>query len=337
MWKSHSSPYAILYNQERITEQEATDLMATIVIALGGNAILQPGQAGTAAEQAENIRKTCTQVARMIEAGHRVVVTHGNGPQVGNLLIQQEEASAVVPPMPMDVAGAMTQGMLGYWMQNQLDNLLRERGVVRSVVTLVTQVLVDRNDPAFQNPTKPVGPFYTPAKAGRFMKERGWQMKEDAGRGWRRVVPSPNPIAIWEKEAIRTLVDAGAVVVCSGGGGVPVYLHDNQVVGCEAVIDKDLAGQRLAADVGADLFCILTDVPRVALRYRQPDQELLSRVSAAQMRKYMQDGHFKPGSMGPKVEAVLRFVESTGKWGVIASLEEAAAAVEGKAGTVIVP
>lgn len=311
--------------------------MATIVIALGGNAILQPGQAGTAAEQAENIHKTCVQIVGMIEAGHRVVVTHGNGPQVGNLLIQQEEASAVVPPMPMDVAGAMSQGMLGYWMQNQIDNLLRARGIRRPVVTLVTQVLVDRLDPAFANPTKPVGPFYTPAKAERLMTERGWKMKEDAGRGWRRVVPSPNPKAIWEKDAIRTLVDAGAVVICSGGGGVPVYLDGDRLVGCEAVIDKDLAGQRLAADVHADLFCILTDVPKVALRYKQPDQELLDRVSAGQMRRFMQEGHFKPGSMGPKVEAVLRFVESTGKWGAIASLEEAASAVEGKSGTIIIP
>ncbi|MDF2626416.1 MAG: cpkA [Symbiobacteriaceae bacterium] len=311
--------------------------MATIVIALGGNAILQPGQAGTAAEQAENIRKTCVQIAGMIEAGHRVVVTHGNGPQVGNLLIQQEEASAVVPPMPMDVAGAMSQGMLGYWMQNQLDNLLRERGIVKPVVTLVTQVLVDRDDPAFKNPTKPVGPFYTEAKAQRYMAEKGWQMKEDAGRGWRRVVPSPNPKAIWEKEAIKTLVDAGAVVICSGGGGVPSFLEGEKLTGCEAVIDKDLAGQRLAADVGADLFCILTDVPKVCLRYKQPDQEMLSRVTLAQMHKYASEGHFKAGSMGPKVEAIMRFVEATGKWGVISSLDDATQAVEGNAGTVIVP
>ncbi|HLN60206.1 MAG TPA: carbamate kinase [Symbiobacteriaceae bacterium] len=311
--------------------------MSTIVIALGGNAILQPGQKGTAAEQAENIRKTCVQVAAMIEAGHRVIVTHGNGPQVGNLLIQQEEASAVVPPMPMDVAGAMSQGMLGYWMQNQLGNLLRERGIARPVVTVVTQVLVDREDPAFQNPTKPVGPFYTQARAERHMTERGWQMKEDAGRGWRRVVPSPDPKAIWEKDAINTLVESGAVVVCSGGGGVPVFLNENGLQGCEAVIDKDLAGQRLAADVDADLLCILTDVPKVALRYRQPDEQLLNRVTAAEMRRYLAEGHFKPGSMGPKVEAVLRFVEATGKWGVISSLDDAAAAVEGEAGTVITP
>lgn len=311
--------------------------MATIVIALGGNAILQPGQAGTAAEQAENIRKTCVQIAGMIEAGHRVVVTHGNGPQVGNLLIQQEEASAVVPPMPMDVAGAMSQGMLGYWMQNQLDNLLRAKGIKKPVVTLVTQVLVDREDPAFMNPTKPVGPFYTEAKAQRYMEEKGWQMKEDAGRGWRRVVPSPNPIAIWEKDAIRTLVDAGAVVICSGGGGVPSYLDGETLTGCEAVIDKDLAGQRLAADVEADLFCILTDVPKVCLNYKQPDQITLDRVDIATMQDYAKQGHFKAGSMGPKVQAIMRFVEATGKWGVISSLDDATRAVEGEAGTVIVP
>lgn len=311
--------------------------MATIVIALGGNAILQPGQKGTAAEQAENIRVTATEIALLILAGHRVVVTHGNGPQVGNLLIQQEEASGVVPAMPMDVCGAMSQGMLGYWLQNQLDNLLRARGVKVPVVAMVTQVLVDRADPAFSNPTKPVGPFYTPARAQRMMEERGWSMKEDAGRGWRRVVPSPDPKAIWEKPAIRTLVEAGAVVICSGGGGVPVYLDDGVLTGCEAVIDKDLAGQRLAADVDADLFCILTDVPKVCLRYRQPDQVTLDRATAAEMRAYQKDGHFKAGSMGPKVEAMLRFVEATGRAGVIASLKDAGSAVEGKAGTVIVP
>jgi len=311
--------------------------MSTIVIALGGNAILQPGQAGTAAEQAANIRTTCLQIAGMIAAGHQVVVTHGNGPQVGNLLIQQEEASAVVPPMPMDVCGAQSQGMLGYWMQNQLDNLLRERGIVRPVVTVVTQVLVDREDPGFKNPTKPVGPFYTPARAERNMQEKGWVMKEDAGRGWRRVVASPNPIAIWEKDAIRALINAGATVICSGGGGVPVYLDGGKLVGCEAVIDKDLAGQRLAADVDADLFCILTDVPKVCLNYKQPNQVMLDRVTVGEMRTYIKEGHFKPGSMGPKVEAILRFVEATGRWGVISSLEYATAAVEGKAGTVILP
>ncbi|MGE5676138.1 MAG: carbamate kinase [Mycobacterium leprae] len=310
---------------------------ATIVIALGGNAILQPGQAGTAAEQAANIHETCLQIVELICAGHRVVITHGNGPQVGNLLIQQEEASGVVPPMPMDVCGAMSQGLLGYWIQNELGNLLRARGRNLPVVTVVTQVLVDRTDPAFQNPTKPVGPFYTPARAQRLAEERGWQMKEDASRGWRRVVPSPDPKAIWEKESILNLIQAGAVVICSGGGGVPVYRADDQLHGCEAVIDKDLAGERLAVDVGADIFCILTDVPKVALRYKQPDQLLLDKVDVATMRSHQKAGHFKAGSMGPKVEAVLRFVESTGHVGVIAALNQATAAIAGDAGTRIVP
>lgn len=312
--------------------------MATIVIALGGNAILQPKQAGSAAEQIENVRRTCEQIAQMILAGHKVVITHGNGPQVGNLLIQQEEAAAVVPPMPMDVCGAMTQGMLGYMMQNQLGNLLRAAGCHLPVISLVTQVLVDPGDPAFAAPAKPVGPFFTPSRAERLAQTRGWVMKEDASRGWRRVVPSPRPVGIFERDAILTLVESGAVVICSGGGGVPVYADQNgQLRGCEAVIDKDLAGQRLAADVKADLFCILTDVARVALRYRQPDEELLEQVTASQMRQYLSEGHFKPGSMGPKVEAVLRFVEETGRWGVIASLNEASEAVEGRAGTIITP
>ncbi|MFZ5814954.1 MAG: carbamate kinase [Bacillota bacterium] len=311
--------------------------MATIVIALGGNAILQPGQAGTAAEQTRNIQLTCMQIADLIEAGHRVVVTHGNGPQVGNLLIQQEEASGTVPPMPMDVCGAMSQGMLGYWIQNQLGNILRARGIHLPVVSLVTQVLVDRHDPAFAAPTKPVGPFYTPKRAEKAMRERGWQMKEDASRGWRRVVPSPDPIRIWEEDLIRRLVEAGSVVIASGGGGVPVYLEEDRLVGCEAVIDKDLAGERLAVALGADLFCILTDVEAVYLRYKQPDQLRLEQVTTEEVRRYQEEGHFKPGSMGPKVEAVRRFVEETGRPGVIASLSEALAAVAGRAGTRIVP
>jgi carbamate kinase len=312
--------------------------MATIVIALGGNAILQPGQAGTAAEQSENIRRACTQIARLVERGHQVVITHGNGPQVGNLLIQQEEAAGVIPPMPMDACGAMSQGLLGYWLQNQMDNLLRALGVPRTVVTVVTRVLVDREDPAFRSPTKPVGPFYTPSRAERLAAERNWVMKEDAARGWRRVVPSPDPKLIWEREAILTLIHAGALVICSGGGGVPVWQDAaERLTGCEAVIDKDLAAERLAEDVGADRLVILTDISRVALRYRQPDEVLLDRVAAPAMRRYLREGHFKPGSMGPKVEAILRFVEATGKPGVIASLDEALAAAEGRAGTEVVP
>ncbi len=311
--------------------------MATIVVALGGNAILQPGQAGTAEEQLQNIETTCRQIADLVADGHRVVVTHGNGPQVGNLLIQQEEASATVPPLPMDVCGAESQGMLGYWIQNRLDNLLRARGIQRTVVSLVTQVLVDPHDPAFGAPTKPVGPFYTPARAQKLMRTRGWVMKEDASRGWRRVVPSPDPVRIWEEEAILRLVETGAVVICSGGGGVPVYLDDAGLTGCEAVIDKDLAGERLAVAVGADLFCILTDVDHVYVNYKQPNQVQLDVVTVNDMRCYQREGHFKAGSMGPKVEAILRFVQDTGRPGVIASLKEATAAVSGRAGTTILP
>ncbi|MFZ5827109.1 MAG: carbamate kinase [Bacillota bacterium] len=310
--------------------------MATLVIALGGNAILQPGQAGTAAEQTANIAGTCHQIADLVEAGHRVVITHGNGPQVGNLLIQQEEASGTVPAMPMDVCGAMSQGMLGYWIQNQLGNILRDRKIYRPVISLVTQVVVDRADPSFSAPTKPVGPFYTPARAEKAMRDRGWQMKEDAGRGWRRVVASPDPIRIWEEDLITRLVGSDAIVIASGGGGVPVYLDGDRLVGCEAVIDKDLAGARLAVALKADLFCVLTDVEAVYLRYKQPDQLRLDRVAVSEMRRYQAEGHFKPGSMGPKVEAVCRFVEETGGQGVIASLKQASQAVAGEAGTVIV-
>lgn len=310
--------------------------MSTIVLALGGNAILQAGQRGTYQEQQENIRLAASAVALLVHEGHRVVVTHGNGPQVGNLLIQQEEAASVVPPMPLSVCGALTQGMLGYLFQQELTNALRRLGQNAPVVTVVTQTEVKADDPAFRNPAKPVGPYY-----GRPMAEaalaKGWRMMEDRARGgWRRLVPSPWPVAIVEREAILHLVQQGALVVASGGGGVPVVRRaDGQLEGVDAVIDKDLAGYRLAVDVQADLFMILTDVPKVAIRFGTPQQENLGTITTAALRAYQQEGHFKAGSMGPKVEAALRFAEAGGR-AIIASLQEALAAVEGVAGTQIV-
>lgn len=307
-----------------------------IVLALGGNAILQAGQKGTIEEQRKNVYTACLAVADLIAAGYEVIVTHGNGPQVGAVLLQNEAARDVTPAMPLDVCGAATQGQLGYMMQQTLANILAERGDARSVVSLVTQVKVDAADPAFQNPTKPIGSFYSENDAQRFMSEKGWAMKEDRARGgWRRVVASPSPIAIIEKEAIRQLIQCGTVIIASGGGGIPVVEVNGVLSGIEAVIDKDLAGERLARDVDATMLMILTDVPRVALNYGTPEQVDLGQLSLSQVQAYYQEGHFKAGSMGPKVMAAIRFVESGGERAIITSLESAAAAVAGTAGTVI--
>lgn len=304
----------------------------TVVIALGGNAILQPGQRGTVAEQRANIATACEEVARVLAGGHRVILTHGNGPQVGNILLQNEEARAVVPPCTLDLCGAQSQGLIGYLFQQEL-----QRRTGRPAVSLVTQVVVDPADPAFTNPTKPVGPFYTPDAALRLQEERGWAMKEDAGRGWRRVVPSPEPRRVVEVEAIRRLADGGGLVVACGGGGVPVAEDAGTLSGLEAVIDKDLTAAVLARDLGAELLVILTDVDAVALHYGRPAQRPLGAVTVAELERHAADGHFRAGSMRPKVEAAVRFVRGGGARAAIASLARAAEAVAGSAGTQVTP
>ena len=308
----------------------------TVVVALGGNAILQPGQVGTFEEQLFNIDGAMRRIAALAAAGWRVVMTHGNGPQVGNLLIQNALAARTVAPMPMDVCGAESQGQIGYLAAQTLANHLRKRKLTTPVVCVVTQVAVDGKDPAFSHPSKPVGPFYSEAEAKVMMLEEGHAMREDAGRGWRRVVPSPEPRAIVELEAIRDLVASGCHVVCSGGGGVPVVRARGALAGIDAVIDKDLAAALLAKELGAEALLILTDVPRAYLGYGTPEQQALGAVSASEMRGYAAAGHFKAGSMGPKVEACLRFAEAGGE-AVIASLTEVEEAMAGRAGTHILP
>ncbi|WP_297489531.1 carbamate kinase [Thermococcus sp.] len=311
-----------------------------VVIALGGNAILQRGQRGTYEEQMENVRKTARQIAEIIlHNDYEVVITHGNGPQVGALLLHMDAGQQVygIPAQPMDVAGAMTQGQIGYMIGQALMNELRKKGVEKPVATVVTQTVVEEDDPAFQNPSKPVGPFYDEETAKRLAEEKGWTVVEDAGRGWRRVVPSPDPKGHVEAPVIQDLVEKGFIVIASGGGGVPVVEENGQLKGVEAVIDKDLAGEKLAEEVSADIFMILTDVNGAAINYGKPDERWLGRVTVGELKKYYLEGHFRKGSMGPKVLAAIRFIEWGGERAVIASLDRAVEALEGKTGTQILP
>ncbi len=314
-----------------------------IVIALGGNAIKQADEQGTVEEQRKNVATTCRQLVSMIEYGHRLVITHGNGPQAGNLLIQQEAGTAEVPAQPLDIVGAMTQGQIGYMFQQSLQNLLWERRLSLPVISIVNQVLVSKDDPDYQDPSKPVGPFYTKEEAEKLEAERpGYVIKEvkpeNVERRFRRVVASPEPIRNIEYLGIRRMVDAGIVVVASGGGGVPVIFDENNnLEGTVAVIDKDKAGEVLATVVGADIFIVLTDVEHAKINFGQPDEKDLGCVPYSQMKALAAEGHFKAGSMGPKVEACLRFVEWGGQKAIITSLDKAIAALMDQSGTRIIP
>lgn len=309
----------------------------TLVVALGGNAIQQSGEKGTAQEQYANISQAMSSVAELAHNGYRVVLVHGNGPQVGTILLQQAIAmhGQGIPAMPMDVAGAMSQGQLGYMMQQCLQNELRKRGRPWPVATVVTQVVVDPADRAFANPTKPIGPFYTPEQA-REMEVGGFTMKEDSGRGYRRVVPSPQPAAIAEIYAVQTLVNSGALVICSGGGGVPVVRDEEGMLhGIEAVIDKDMAASLLAHKLDADRLIILTDVEQVYINYRTPQQQALGQLTREEATRYIDEGQFATGSMGPKVRAALQFVEGGGTQAIITHLHKVLAALKGETGTSI--
>jgi carbamate kinase len=314
--------------------------MKTIVIALGGNAIKGWNQKGSAEEQFENVRRSCSHIVKIIKKGARIVITHGNGPQVGNLLIQQEEGAPIVPPQPIDVCVAMTQGQVGYMIQQALLNELKDARLDRSVVTLITRAMVDRQDPGFRNPTKPVGPFYQRALKEKYEKESGHLFKRMKMKGelYRRVVPSPDPLRILEAKMVKELLNSGVIVIASGGGGIPVILDDEgHLDGVEAVIDKDLAGEKLAESVGADIFIILTDVDKVYLHFGAKKQRGLRTIRLEQAKQYLEEGHFPPGSMGPKIEACIRFIEYGGEKALVTSLDHVLGALDGKEGTQILP
>ena len=308
-----------------------------ILVSLGGNAILQRGQKGTIEEQAANVQNTAKHLARLLRRGEKIVITHGNGPQVGNILLQNEIAKDTLPAMPLDVCGAESQGMIGYLLQRAMRSELETGGPNLPVTTIITQTLVDPNDPAFKNPTKPVGPFYNAPESAELERLKGWHMISDSGRGYRRVVPSPTPLDIIEKETIIRLFESGALVISAGGGGIPVIRErDGKLRGVEAVLDKDRTAALLAKIVAADTLLILTDVDRVALNYGKPNQKALDRMTVQDCRKYLMEGQFPPGSMGPKIESAVDFLSnSAGKRVVIASLENAERALEGTAGTTI--
>jgi carbamate kinase len=308
----------------------------TAVIAIGGNSLIRAGEKGTIAEQFANTRRTAAAIVQIIRAGYHVVVTHGNGPQVGAALLRSERAANQVYTHPLDVCDATTQGEIGYLLQQSLQAELAAAGLTTPVATVVTQVVVSAADPAMEHPTKPIGPFYSEREARARQNESGWVVVEDAARGYRRVVPSPEPLEIVEEGVIRRLVDTGVLVIAVGGGGIPVVRRGRELHGVEAVIDKDRASALLAVRLGTRSFIISTDADRVYLNYKKPDQRPLGRVTAAEVERYYQEGQFPPGSMGPKIESALRFLRDGGREVIITSYERLFAAVRGEAGTHIV-
>lgn len=315
--------------------------MARIVVALGGNALQANPKNVSAEAQLETCHETAKAIVDLIEDGHEVIIAHGNGPQVGQIVATYEELNSIdssKPVMPFPECGAMSQGYIGYHLQQAIRQEMRKRGINKSVAAIITQVIVDKDDPGFRNPTKPVGSFFTEEQAARLKAEKGYVMKEDAGRGWRRVVASPMPVAVVEEPIIRTLVDAGHVVITVGGGGVPVIQKDDgSLEGVPAVIDKDLASEKIAELLDADELVILTAVEQIAINFNKPNQKNLASMTCQEAYEYMKEGHFAPGSMLPKVKAAVMFAESReGRKAIVTSLDKAREALQGKTGTTIV-
>ena len=308
----------------------------TAVVALGGNAITREGEKDSISRQFANTKESLAGIVGLIRDGYNLAITHGNGPQVGKAILRVELAKDSATYLPLQICVADTEGGIGYMIEQCLQNRLREEGINRDVVTIVTQVVVDKTDPSIKNPTKFIGQFYSKEEAKGFAKKSGWVVKEDSKRGWRRVVASPVPLEIVEKKTIKKLVDIGTIAIAAGGGGVPVYRENGELKGLDAVIDKDRASAVLAHDIGAELLLILTGVEKVALNFGTLLQKDLERVSLKDVKEYLAEGHFPPGSMGPKIEAAIQFLESGGKEVIITSIEKAHESVKKKAGTRIV-
>jgi len=309
-----------------------------VVAAVGGNALLREDQKGTIAEQAANVEQCANELVNIISAGNQLLLTHGNGPQVGLIMLRDSYPGAVIPPMPLYIYNAETQGQIGFQLMNALSNRLVMSNVREEVATVITRVIVDRNDSGFQNPTKPVGPFYSVEVIDALAKAHNFQYMEDSGRGYRKVVASPKPLEIEEIKLIRSILDSGRSVIAAGGGGIPVIrLPDEQLQGVDAVIDKDLTTALLAEQLKADILMILTGVEQVAINFNKPDMKKLGAISVAEAQAYYDEGHFPAGSMGPKMIAAINFVRKTGGKAIITTLEKAAPALLGSAGTVIHP
>ncbi|MFA6749355.1 MAG: carbamate kinase, partial [Candidatus Riflebacteria bacterium] len=308
------------------------------VVAVGGNSLILDKDHQTVADQCDAACKTMVHVADMIEQGYNVVLTHGNGPQVGFILLRSEIARSQIHDVPLDSCGADTQGAIGYNFQMALGNEFKKRNINKPVVTVVTQVLVDKNDKSFKNPSKPIGSFYSEEEAKERIAKDKWEMVEDAGRGWRRVVASPLPLEIIEENAIKALTEKGFCVVAVGGGGIPVVKDENGMLkGAAAVIDKDFASSLLASNINADVFIVSTAVEKACLNFGKPDQKSLDKVTVGELEKYCEEGHFKPGSMLPKCQAIIKFIKNGGKHAIITNPENLAKAVKGEAGTHVYP
>ncbi|QGU00325.1 Carbamate kinase [Candidatus Syntrophocurvum alkaliphilum] len=306
------------------------------VVAFGGNALHPEHQVGTIEEQETNASEASKAIIEIARNGYELVLVHGNGPQVGNMLIQVERAVDEVPPLPLYTCVASTQGSIGFMLTNSLRKECENLGLNKEVVTLMTTVVVDEDDPAFQTPTKPIGPFFNEDYAQQMTREKNWQVVEDSGRGYRRVVPSPVPSDILEKKAILQMVKNNNIVIACGGGGIPVMTKDNEIIGVEAVIDKDYASSLLANEIGADLYIILTGVPQVAINFGQANMQYLDTITVSEAKKLMAEGQFPPGSMGPKIEAAIRYIEAGGKEVLVTSASELDKALKRESGTYIV-
>ncbi len=313
------------------------DNIKAAVVAFGGNALMGEDGNSTYAEQMVKTDIMCNKLMTLFNMGYRILITHGNGPQVGNFLMQQECLAENVPPMPLDACNAMTQGQIGYMIEQKLKNTFTRNNIKKPIIVFITQVVVSKDDPAFNNPTKFIGPFFNKEQSEKFSREEGWLMREDSGRGFRRIVASPRPIDIIEKEEIADMAHKDFVVIACGGGGIPVIRDEEGCLkGVPAVIDKDFAAEKIGSFIGAELLLLITPVDRVAINFGTPEQKNLSKITLEEAERYFSEGHFAPGSMGPKIEASIQFLRSGGKKAIITSLNCIESAIKGEAGTEII-